>query len=376
MPYCIHAKPAKTALLLAVAAFFFPGTAAAHVKWFADFSLSDRPATLAEIVTPALLALAVLSMVAVGILAIAERRAETTSWFIRLNRWLAGYTGEALLVLRVTMGATLLLLWQQDAILAPELHGPPLFGWLEFVLALLLLFRRTVPLSGLGLLLLYGYTIIQFGLFHMLDYLHFAGIAWYFIVATSSRVRLRESRIPALYLTVGFSLCWLALEKLVYPQWTLYILSQNPQLVLGLDADFFRVGAAFVELTLGYLFLICLFERPTAALVTVVFFLTTTVFGKVEVIGHTALHGALIVFLLEGPGRFYRPPIKWHRRLPLRTAFASVNFALLLAAGLTAYQLMAWQVFRSQNAEDVAQKERWVDTPFDIASEKSDSEAD
>ncbi len=45
-----------------------------------------------------------------------------------------------------------------------------------------------------------------------------------------------------------------------------------------------------------------------------------------------------------GQGRVYRPPIELHRRLVLRSAFASVNYALLLAAGLAAYHLGARRV--------------------------------
>jgi hypothetical protein len=322
----------------------FPGAARAHVKWFAEFGAGDPPAPLSAVLTPTFFVLAALSTVAVGVLALLERRVERAPWYLRVDRWLAERADQALLVLRVTTGATLLLSWQSGAMLAPELEAPEWVGWYQFALALLLLFGRTVPVAGAGLALLYAGAVARFGLFHMLDYLHHLGIAWYLAVAGARAERLRESRIPALYLTVGFALAWLALEKVVYPQWTAYILEQNPQLALGLDPDFFRVGAAFVEFTLGYLFIINLFERPIAALVTLVFFTTTLVFGKVEVIGHTAIHGALIVFLLEGQGRFYRPPIELHRRLVLRSAFASVNYALLLAAGLAAYHLGARRV--------------------------------
>jgi hypothetical protein len=92
-----------------------------------------------------------------------------------------------------------------------------------------------------------------------------------------------------------------------------------------------------VELSLGYLLIIYLLQRRLALVITLVFFLTTTVFGKLEVIGHTPIHAALIVFLLEGPGFVYRPPIALHRRMGLRTAFAAVNFALLLAVLLPLY---------------------------------------
>ncbi len=328
-------------LVVAIGTLAAPVPAVAHVKWFAEFDLSDRPATLAEVLTPTFFALAALSVIALGILAVVDRWMERMGWYHRLNRWLDAHADQSLLVLRVTAGATLLLLWQADAMLAPELPADPWIGWYQFLLAVLLLFPRTVPIAGAGLGLLYVLGIVRFGVLHMLDYLHYVGVAWFFMVARASNERLRETRIPVLYLTVGIALCWLALEKIVYPQWTRYILEQNPQLTLGFDPDFFRVGAAFVEFALGYLLIICLFQRPIALLVTVVFFLTTLVFGKIEVIGHTLLHGALIVFLLEGPGRFYRPPVAIHARAPLRVAFTSINYLILLVAVLLAYQVSA-----------------------------------
>jgi hypothetical protein len=106
------------------------------------------------------------------------------------------------------------------------------------------------------------------------------------------------------------------------------------------------------------LLIIGLFERPLALTITMVFFLTTLVFGKVEVIGHTTLHAALIVFLLHGPGTVYRAPVRFHRRLPLRVAFAAVNFALALVLLLPAYQAGAWyqhRIYTEQQAVDQTQ---------------------
>lgn len=330
---------------LIIASLALPATALAHVKWFSKFSLADRPASLSDALTPVFITLTILSAIAVGILAVVERRAAAMVWFQRLNMALQAQASKAPLILRITMGATLLLSWQRDSVFAPELLVGAVVGWIEFALAVLLLFRRTVVWAALGILALFAYCVVTFGVFHMLDYVHYLGIAWYLLVVDAKSTRLRESRIPALYIAVGFSLAWLALEKIIYPQWTLYILQQNPRLALGLDPNFFRVGAAFVELSLAYLFLICLFERPIAVLVTIVFMCTTMVFGKLEVIGHTSVHGALIVFLLEGPGTFYRPPIAWHRSVAWRAAFAAVNFVLMVAVGLVAYSATAWHVY-------------------------------
>src|SRR3712207_6487203 len=110
---------------------------------------------------------------------------------------------------------------------------------------------------------------------------------------------------------------------------------------MGLDLRFFLLAAAFIEFSLGYLLIINLLQRPMALVITLTFFATTLVFGKTEVIGHTLIHASLIVFLLEGPGRVFRPPIALHGRLGLRTAFAAVNFVLLLALLLPLYSLGA-----------------------------------
>lgn len=328
--------------IAACAAALVPSAAHAHVKWFADFSFADRPLGVRDVLTPAFFALAVLSMAVIGGMVLLDRRLENAAWYRGVNQWLADRRGEALLVMRIGMFSTLLLAWQADALLAPELRvWAGWIGWLQFALALLLLFPRTVPVTGGGLILLYGLGALRFGAFHLLDYLFFAGVGWYLLVSRAGSERVRGTGIPALYATIGFSLCWVALEKIVYPQWALYLLEQNPQLALGLDVRFFLLAAAFVELSLGYLLIINLLQRPLALVITLVFFMTTTVFGKLEVIGHTPIHAALIVFLLEGPGTVYRAPIAFHRRLGLRTAFAAVNFALLVAILLPLYAAAA-----------------------------------
>lgn len=335
----------------ACAAALVPSAAHAHVKWFSEFSFADRPLTVGQVTTPTFFALAVLSMAVIGGMVLLDRRLENAAWYRGVNGWLADRRGEALLVMRIGIFATLLLAWQADALLAPELRaGSGWIGWLQFALALLLLFPRTVPVAGGGLILLYGLGAARFGAFHLLDYLFFAGAGWYLLVSGARSEKVRGTGIPALYATIGFSLCWVALEKIVYPQWALYLLEQNPQLALGFDTRFFLLAAAFVELSLGYLLIINLLQRPLALVITLVFFMTTTVFGKLEVIGHTPIHAALIVFLLEGPGTVYRAPITFHKRLGLRTAFAAVNFALLVAILLPLYAAAARAQARDASA--------------------------
>jgi len=71
-------------------------------------------------------------------------------------------------------------------------------------------------------------------------------------------------------------------------------------------------------------------------------------FGKTEVVGHTIIHAALIVFLLEGEGSFYKTPINVHRKLGLRFAFASLNFVIVSAVMLAIY--VTWSKLVFENA--------------------------
>lgn len=340
--------------LLLVGLLTLPTIAEAHVKWFSDFSFTDRPLPLSEAVTPLFLGMAALSFVVIGVLVIVDRSLETAPWYTRINNWLDARKDKAHLVMRVTTGATLLMSWQADALLVPELDiAGAWVGWFQFAIALLLLFRETTPVAGVGLVQLYLIGVTQYGIFYMLDYALFLGVAWFLIVNNLPNALMRGTGIPALYIAVGFSLIWVGLEKIIYPQWSFYILEQNPQLTLGFPVDFFLMAAAFVEIALGYLLVIGLLGRPLSLVITLVFFTTTLVFGKVEVIGHTIIHGALIAFLLQGPGEVYKTPVTLHERLPLRTAFASVNFLIALAIFAVPYSAMAQQVWRS-NTDQVA----------------------
>lgn len=332
-----------------------------HVKWFSDFSFDDRPLTLSEAVGPLFIGFAVLSVLVILVMVLVDQKLNNWRLYNHINDWLVKRKHNSLLIMRIVTGATLLLSWQGDAILVPELPITGAWvGWAQFLLAFLLLFDRTVKYSGAGLILLYLYSILNFGFFHMLDHLLFAGAGYYLMVSDSENIKVKETRLPALYATVGFSLCWLAIEKIIYPQWALYILEQNPQLTLGLDLDFFLMGAAFVEFALGYLLIICMLQRPLALVITLVFFSTTLVFGKVEVIGHTLAHGALIVFLLEGPGNVYKAPIRFHKKLSLRAAFASVNFVALLAVLTLAYSYSAWHQYEERSGP-VGEKMAMID---------------
>ena len=312
--------------------FFFTETAKAHVKWFSKQVSDQAPLPLSALNTSTFWILFSLSAVTIAILVFADRKLENWARYRNWDEYFAKFADSGPLILRIFTGASLLLAWQADTMIAPDLKlTAPIWGWFQLAIACMLLLRVTTPFAGAAMILLYGYAISQYGLFHLLDYLIYFGIGFFFLVSGSSSLRVRELRIPALYATLGFSLCWVALEKIFYPTWGLDILRQAPALTMGLDHDFFLLACAFVEFSLGYLLIICLLHRPLALTITLVFFTTSAFFGKLEVVGHTLLHGALLVFIVNGQNSAYRPPIAFHKTLGLRVAFAAVNFAILFA---------------------------------------------
>lgn len=300
----------------------------AHVKWFATNTDSRVPRSPWEVEGPSFWFLALLSLFTIGLFVALDRRWESWRAYNRLNKYLGTFSDRAIIILRVFTGASLLLTWQAGSMVAPELFIPSeAAGWFQFFMAILLLTAYSTPIAGAGLIGLYFYAMAHYGFFHLLDYVVYPAVGYFLLASSFKKIpQFFNSRVPALYIGLGFSLCWAALEKIFFAQWGLDVLAQRPELTMGLNPQFFLMACAFVELSLGYLLIIGVLQRPLALTVTLVFFTTTAVFGKVEVIGHTLLHGALLVFIVLGPGRYYPRPIEWHRQALLRAAFAMVNF--------------------------------------------------
>ncbi len=331
-----------TFLLLAL--FNIP-EAEAHVKWFTDGSYADRPLRLGEIMEGRFFyTLFIVTLVTVVFGVWLDSKISKAGWYLRVDGWLENRKNYATIVLRVAAAMVLILSWQSNAMIVPTIPVPEKFqwlGWFQFVMAFCLLIPRLVPIGGIGMILIWVIGNITLHPFHMLDYLMFAGIGVYLVFATIKDGKFKDVGLVLLYITVGFSLCWVALEKFVYPNWSLFLIKEHPNLAMGLNFDFFLKSVGFVEFGLGFLLLVCLLQRPLAIIITIVFFITSSVFGKTEIIGHTLIHGALIVFLLEGPGKFYLRLRDRFKNVFKRMSFTVVNFVLLFSLMVVVYSGLA-----------------------------------
>lgn len=347
----------------------FTNSAWAHVKWFTDGSYADRPLTIGEITTPVFWSIFALCVLVISAGVLLDYLLTRAPKYIQINNWLVKRKTYSPLVMRVAAAMLFILSWQSNAMLAPTLLVPTNFvwvAWMQFILAFLLLFEKTVPIAGLGCMALYIIGNFIFHPFHMLDYSLFLGVGAYLLTCYHPKEKIRSVGLTMLYITLGFALCWVALEKFVYKDWSLYLLKEHPQLAMGLNYDFFIISAAFVEFGLGYLLLVNLLQRPLAVLITIVFFLTTTVFGKIEVIGHTIIHASLIVFLLEGPSPFYHRLTKWLKSIGKRILVNALFFIGFFFLLLYAYYQMADNKYHNKQ-DFLSNKPEHAHTQIDLA---------
>jgi uncharacterized membrane protein YphA (DoxX/SURF4 family) len=357
----------KVLFLVLGGLFSLPGHA--HVKWFSNYDFQQPPLGLSDLNTPLFWGLFLLSLASLPLMIWIDRLADNSLAYKRMNSFLDQYAANGPLIMRVALGAVLLMSWQGDSIIAPEISIPsPLWGWAQFFLALCLLSRLTTFISGVGIIFFYIWGITQHGIFHMLDYVVYLAVGLYLILSHLKNAKFKNLDLPVLYSGLGFSLCWVAFEKMIYPYWGLSVLAQAPALTMGLPHDFFLLSAAFIEFTLGYLLIICLLHRPLAVVITLVFFITTSFFGKTEIVGHTILHGALLVFIVRGPGYYYQAPIRIHKSFFMKNVFAIVNFIILFALLAIPYEKMAQAAHSKSLRKRVQEAHPRYDLPEGIPS--------
>jgi len=124
--------------------------------------------------------------------------------------------------------------------------------WLQLALGFCALFRRTLPAVGLGIFGLFGLAIRNYGLFHLLDYLIFVGLGYFFVVATIKLGKWRQSGFVVLFAATGITLLWAAMEKFAYPEWSYAMLRSHPDMLMGLQPETFMVLAGFVEFSVAF----------------------------------------------------------------------------------------------------------------------------
>lgn len=319
MTQAIPHRRRASVLLAMVAGATVPGLAEAHVKWFCGpIDPLIPPAPMREVFS-ALFWTCLLGFAAlVGIGALVD--AGLARWS---SRGLARPTRSAIapglvdLVVRVGLAIYAICLWRDiavvlwaddatGAILTPDLlERNRLVGLVQLAVAGLVLVPRLSLVAGAGLAFLYALGVAKFGPFYMIDYLFFVGVAIYVALGDPALRRFRELaawRIPIMTGSLALSLMWTAVEKFLFPEWTVAVLLRHPSIAAGFALPSVTTVAGFVEFSLSFYLLVGrpVLVRAAAVLLVAVFVVAMPEFGVVDVVGHIPVIVILAATLIEG----------------------------------------------------------------------------
>ena len=156
--------------------------ASAHVKWFCAFDVAGQPRNLENVLCANFELLVGVAMLVLLMGCLVERTPVARGHASRLRpgaRRRCRTNTE--LMFRAGCGFFFVAIWAIGGILlTPELKTTSTaIGFLHLGIAAGMLSRQTMPLSALGIAILFVIAIVQYGAFHLADYPVFLGVAAY-----------------------------------------------------------------------------------------------------------------------------------------------------------------------------------------------------
>lgn len=312
--------------------------ASAHVKWFTGLPPAKEPVD--HILSPFFMTVAILVATLLALLTQVLPILMRVPILTRLDRKVEKWRFLSFPLLQY--GTAIAMMWgaMEGKLFAPELelHGTVVTVSVWTVAAFLLIPHHYATKAGAGILFgLFINSIAEYGLFHLLDY--------GFYVALIGALALRQTKLerwafPILYLGTGLSLCWVAVEKWIYPNMSLDIVEHHHIPTFGFAPSPFIILCAFIEFVVGYLLVVGILNRVLSIVLTSIFITTTMLFGYIEVVGHFIIHIVLLIFIIEGTS-FYKPPVEMHEGTLNRIVFVMLNFLFVLATFLLIYYRFA-----------------------------------
>jgi hypothetical protein len=317
-------------------------SASAHVKWFCAYDVAGQPRGLENVLCQdfELLVLLSLSMLFAACLLEGTSLGEAMIRSMdRVTRVLRENTEQ---VIRATVGFFFVSLWALGGILlTPELKTTATWvGPLQLAIAAGMLSRKTMPFSALGMAILYGTAIHDYGIFHLLDYPIFLGIAAYLALTGLQKKLFGIEPLDVMRYATGITLMWASVEKWAYPEWSFPIFITHPTISFGFDREFYMRAAGVVEFALAFSLLWTpLVRRYAAAVLAGMFIAACFEFGKIDTIGHSGIIAVLFAIIGDN-----RQKLESDRRIP---ALAPVGFCAALAVTLLVYYVGHAQLFNT-----------------------------
>jgi hypothetical protein len=287
-----------------------PTAASAHVKWFAPYDVAQAPIGIAGVMNPTFIELLVLTLLLLWTFCSLERTVIGSALLVSVDEVFVHIRGKIDTLIRAGTAAFFISIWAHGGIiLTPELTTTvAATEWLQFAIAIGLLFRGTMPLSALGMFLLFAQGVWSYGVFHMMDYPIFLGTAIYLALSGLRRPTLMGVRsLDIVRIGASITLLWASIEKWAYPEWTYPILYAHERLAMGLDPRFYMIAAGMVEFGLAFALLWTPLVRRMAAVVLMSMFISAVFeFGKIDAIGHMVIVVILLAIAADdgvAPGR-------------------------------------------------------------------------
>ncbi|MBW7476459.1 hypothetical protein K0T92_17130 [Paenibacillus oenotherae] len=325
---------------LAVLILFCSGAAVAdaHVKWFTD--VVPEKETIIGILSPLFMGIALFVAVLLAVLTQVLPLLSKWKLMLKVDNKLDQMRRYSILILKYGLAAALLIQVVSGSLFVPEFEISSqlesILLWSAIIL-LLIPHHWATKAGALVTLWLLVKLLLAVGLFHMLDYGFYLAII---VALLLEKTKVQNWGMPFLYLATGLSLCWVAVEKWVFPTMALDIIENHGVPTFGFAPAAFVVMAAFIEFVVGYLLVVGILNRLLSIVLTGIFISTTMLFGMTELVGHFMIHIVLIIFIIEGVS-FYKPPVEMHKRKLDQMIFISLNFLFALSLFLLIYYRFA-----------------------------------
>jgi hypothetical protein len=328
-----------------------PAVAAAHVKWFVNYDLLSPPRPAFSVLSSSYFVL--FSMLAAPLMFgasmldsyLAKRSDQRDR---RLPTFADAISSQFPLLLRVGVAAFFAAVFVYGClndwmILTPELRTHARWVcWIQFGVAVFALFPRTAALSGLGIVFLYADGVVEYGIFHMLDYPIFLGVAAYLIIHSLWGAKREELARSTIRVCTAVTLLWASIEKFAFPEWSFILMTERPGIALGFEPEFYMVAAGFVEYCTAFLLITGNRAARVAALILLALFTSAIVpFGIIDAIGHLVIIVVLVLLI------FTNNPVARHfdgrggiaARATIHTALFFGSLLLFVAAYYFGYYL-------------------------------------